>query len=178
MDSSPLEPHKLGIDLENLPPVPRSKLRLVLDNVRSAHNVGALFRTADAAACEKIHLLGVTPHPPQNQLEKTALGATQYLQWASVEDTSECVTELSSKGYTLVALDNGPQAIDLWDFRWPEKTALIAGNEISGVSAQLLENCVFRVNLPMFGYKRSLNVTTAMGIAIYDYLRTFRLGQG
>ena len=157
-----------------LPPLVRSELRLVLDQVRSAHNAGAILRTGDAAAVDKVYLLGLTPHPPHPQLEKTALGATQYLSWKHRRDFSEIERELLEDGYTLVALDNGPGACALWEFEWPLKTALVAGNEVEGVSPEILEHCRHRVCLPMFGYKRSLNVTTALGIAIYDYLRRFR----
>lgn len=169
-----LEPHKLGLTLEELPPLVRSELRLVLDQVRSAHNTGAIFRTADAAAVDRVYLLGLTPHPPHSQLEKTALGAAQYLSWKHRQNFSEIESELLDDGYTVVALDNGPGASALWDFEWPLKTALVAGNEVEGVSPEVLEQCHRRVCLPMFGYKRSLNVTTALGIAIYDYLRRHR----
>lgn len=168
----------MGLPLAALPPLPRTALCLVLDQVRSAHNTGALFRTAEAAAVETVFLVGVTPHPPHPQLEKTALGATTYLDWKHRQQFSEVAEELTSRNYTLVALDNGPGAIELWDFPWPKRTALIAGNEVDGVSAGALAACSLRVCLPMFGYKRSLNVTTAMGIAIYDFLRTFRGQEG
>lgn len=168
----------IGLTLETLPALERSTLRLVLDQVRSAFNTGALFRTADAACVEKIYLLGLTPHPPQPQLEKTSLGSTAYVRWEHLETAEQAWTELEVEGYTLVALDNGPGSVSVWDFQWPEKTALVAGNEVEGVSPELLERCRGRVNIPMLGYKRSLNVTTALGIAIYDWLRTFRSGQG
>lgn len=173
-DSGPIEPHKLGMPAECLPELPRSGLRIVLDQVRSAHNVGALFRTADAGAVELIYLLGLTPHPPQAQLEKTALGATEYVPWKHRRESGEVWKELEDDGYSLVALDNGPGSHKLWDFTWPEKTALVAGNEVQGVSPDILERCQHRVALPMFGYKRSLNVTTALGVAIYEFLRQRR----
>jgi 23S rRNA (guanosine2251-2'-O)-methyltransferase len=178
VDDKTLEPHKVGLDLSLLPELPRSALRLVLDHVRSAHNTGALFRTADAAAVDLVYLLGLTPHPPHPQLEKTALGATRYVEWRHHAEAETVLAELTQQDYTLIALDNGPGSIELWDFKWPRRTALVAGNEVEGVSKKLLEASEFRLNLPMHGYKRSLNVTTALGIAIYDYLRTFRIGQG
>ena len=177
MDSS-IEPHKVELGIENLPQLNRSPLRLVLDNVRSAHNTGALMRTADACCVDLVYLVGRTPHPPQPQLEKTALGATKYVPWKHRSEFGPVVEELRSLDYSLVALDNGPGAIDLWDLPWPERTALIAGNEVDGVSQETLDACAYRVNIPMFGYKRSLNVTTALGIAMYEYLRTFRSRQG
>jgi tRNA G18 (ribose-2'-O)-methylase SpoU len=171
MEFSPLEPHRAGIPFEALPALQRSSLRLVLDQVRSAHNTGALFRTADAAAVELIYLLGLTPHPPHGQVEKTALGATGYVPWVHRESEEDVLQELEADGYSLIALDNGPDSVCLWNFQWPLKAALVAGNEVEGVSSSLLSRCRHKINLPMFGYKRSLNVTTALGIAIYDYLR-------
>jgi tRNA G18 (ribose-2'-O)-methylase SpoU len=88
------------------------------------------------------------------------------------------LTELEDDSFTLVALDNGPGSVPIWEAPWPDRVALVAGNEVEGVSSALLERCTMSVHLPMFGYKRSLNVTTALGIAIYEWLRTFRSGQG
>lgn len=167
-----VEPHRAGLPRWALPPIRRSPLRLVLDQVRSAYNVGALFRTADGAGVEKVYLLGRTPHPPHPQVEKTALGATTYVPWQYREAFSEIQSELEQDQYELVALDNGPEAENLWDFAWPERVALVAGNEVDGISASLLEQCPRKVCLPMHGYKRSLNVTTALGIAMFEYLRT------
>ncbi len=170
--SSFVEPHRAGLPLWALPPLQRSSLRLVLDQVRSAYNVGALFRTADGAGVDKIYLLGHTPHPPHPQVEKTALGATTYVPWQYREKFSEVLTELEQDNYELVALDNGPEAENLWEFSWPKRVALVAGNEVDGISAPLLERCSRKVSLPMHGYKRSLNVTTALGIAMFEFLRT------
>ncbi len=171
MTDKTMEPHKAGLDLTTLPELQRCNLRLVLDQVRSAHNTGALFRTADAVCVEQIYLLGLTPHPPHAQLEKTALGATKYVPWRHTDDAEAVVSELKEAGYTLVALDNGPGSVCLWDFPWPQRCAIIAGNEVDGVSREFLDVVDARVNLPMFGYKRSLNVTTALGIAMYEYRR-------
>ena len=172
------EAHRLGITLESLPPLPRTPMRLILDQVRSALNTGAIFRTADAAALEHIYLLGVTPHPPHPQVEKTALGGSVYVPWKQRDNFEEVESELLADGYTLVALDNGPDAKELWSFDWPDKPALVAGNEVDGVSPEVLARCSAKVCLPMFGYKRSLNVTTAVGIATYDFLRRMKKGAG
>ncbi|HIB69431.1 MAG TPA: TrmH family RNA methyltransferase [Phycisphaerales bacterium] len=175
--ATPIEPHRLDFPPEALPELERSHLCLVLDRVRSAFNVGALFRTADGAAARCVFLVGLTPHPPHPQLEKTALGGTSYVPWVYRESFAQARAELPSE-YQLVALDNSAGAVSLWDFQWPKHTALIVGNEVEGVSQEALSQCQHKVFVPMLGYKRSLNVTTASGIAIYDYLRTFRSGQG
>lgn len=168
----PIEPHRAGLASWALPPLPRQPLRLVLDQVRSAYNVGALFRTADAAAVDRVILIGFTPHPPHPQLEKTALGATTYVPWEHRESADGLMEELLSEGYQPVALETGPDAIDLWSFTWPEKAALVVGNEVEGVSPEMLAACRQKICLPMLGYKASLNVTTALGVAMYDFLRT------
>lgn len=172
-----LEPHRAGLPGWALPSLPRHPLWLILDHVRSAYNVGALFRTADAAAVERITLLGYTPHPPHPQLEKTALGATAYVPWEHRESPGELLREVTEAGYELVALETGPDARDLWSFRWPERTALVVGNEVEGVSAGVLAACRNKVALPMFGYKASLNVTTALGVAMFEFLRVHK-GKG
>ena len=170
--SGPIEPHRAGLPAWTLPPLRRHSLRLVLDQVRSAYNVGALFRTADAAAVERITLLGFTPHPPHPQLEKTALGATGYVPWEHRESADGFLEELAAEGYELVALETGPDATNIWSFCWPARTALVVGNEVEGVSATVLAACTKKVCLPMFGYKASLNVTTALGVAMFEFLRT------
>lgn len=169
--SSPIEPHRAGLDSWALPSLPRQPLRLVLDQVRSAYNVGALFRTADAAAVDRVILIGFTPHPPHPQLEKTALGATSYVPWEHRLTADGLPRELEDEGYEPVALETGPDAIPIWEFAWPEKTALVVGNEVEGVSAEMLAACRHKVSLPMLGYKASLNVTTALGVAMYEFLR-------
>ncbi len=173
--SSNLEPHQVGLSYRELPQLERHPVCLVLDRLRSAYNVGALFRTADGAALESIALLGRTPHPPPPQVEKTALGATSYLPWRHYEEVESLVADLRSQGYSLVALENGPEAHPLWDFPWPERVALVAGNEVEGISEELLQHCELRLDIPMHGYKRTLNVTTAVGIALYDCLRSYKI---
>jgi 23S rRNA (guanosine2251-2'-O)-methyltransferase len=173
-----LEAHKVGVPQEALPPLPRTPMRLVLDQVRSGLNTGAVLRTADAAALERVYLVGITPHPPHPQVEKTALGGSQYVPWLHRPDFDEVETELVADGYTLVALDNGPDSQELWTFDWPARPALVAGHEVDGVSPEVLAKCSRKVCLPMFGYKRSLNVTTAIGIAIYEYLRRMKIRTG
>ena len=174
MGMSFIEPHRAQVPGFALPELARHKLRLVFDQVRSAHNVGAMFRTADAAAIESLYLIGITPHPPHGQVEKTSLGATNYIEWKHMETFQSAAEELESDGYELVALENTEDAQDLWEFQWPERSALIAGSETDGLSEETLARCKWKLNVPMFGYKRSLNVTTAVGLALYDYVRHWR----
>ncbi len=166
-----IEPHTASVPSYLLPPLPRQPLRLVLDEVRSAHNVGATFRTADATACEQLDLLSPTPHPPHPQILKTALGATEYVPWKSWNDREALVRDLQQGGYTLVALESGEGAVSLFDLQWPSRPALIIGSEVSGVSDPFMEAVQTRVSIPMLGYKGSLNVATAVGIAVYGFLQ-------
>ncbi len=166
-----MEPHRANLPAWALPPLPRHPLRLILDQVRSAYNVGALFRTADGCAVDRIYLLGYTPHPPHPQLEKTALGSTGYVPWEHREHSEGLLEELRCDGYEAVALETGEDAIPIWDFPWPQRTALVVGNEVEGVSPLVLQGCAKKVCLPMHGYKASLNVTTALGVAMFEYLR-------
>ncbi len=174
----PIELHRAGLPPWALPQRPRLPLRLVLDQVRSAYNVGALFRTADAVAVTKISLVGFTPHPPHPQLEKTALGATSYVPWEHRETAEEVLLDLADSEFELVALETGADAVEIWDFDWPEKTALVVGNEVEGVSPDVLAACRKKVCLPMIGFKASLNVATALGIAMYEFLRVHRQRAG
>lgn len=173
-----LEPHRAELPRWALPELPRHPLRLVLDQVRSAYNVGALFRTADGCAVDRIYLLGYTPHPPHPQLEKTALGASEYVPWEHRSESASLLDELISEGYETVALETGEDAVPIWEFEWPERTALVVGNEVEGVSPLVLKSCRKKICLPMYGYKASLNVTTALGVAMFEYLRVHAKRKG
>ncbi len=166
-----LEPHYAGISSELLPEIERVPLRVVLDNIRSAYNVGAIFRTSDAAALEHIHLCGVTAHPPSPKLQKTALGAFDYVPWSYHPDTSEALDELVRTEYTIVALENTPDAELYYRFTWPKRSVLILGNEVEGISPQALSLSTHKVVIPVLGYKRTLNVATAFGIVVFEILR-------
>lgn len=169
-----MEPHCANLPTWALPALPRHPLRIVLDNVRSAYNVGALFRTADAAAVDRMILLGFTPHPPHHALEKTALGASRYVPWEHHLDAKNLAEDLAIDGYQLVGLENSPDAEDLETFRWPNKVALVAGNEVEGITDTVLAQCPRKVRIPMYGYKASLNVTTALGLAMFRFIASYR----
>ncbi len=153
----------------------RHPLVLVLDNLRSAHNVGAIFRTADAALLEKIYLVGVTPRPPSAHIDKTALGAADVVQWQYFETISEILEDLEKSGYTLVSLEQTDTSIPYSSQKVFLKKefpiALIVGNEVSGVSQEALDVSDYSVDIPMYGRASSLNVATATGIVVYDILR-------
>jgi len=150
----------------------KSPVVLVLDNVRSLHNVGAVFRTADAFALEKIYLCGVTGRPPHRDITKTALGSTESVAWAHVPTTLEAAQTLQAAGYQLVAVEQTTGSIQLPDFRPApgRPLALVLGNEVFGVADEVLALCEAAVEIPQLGTKHSLNVSVAAGVVLWDVL--------
>ncbi len=152
---------------------------VVLYNIRSAHNVGSIFRTSDALSIEKLYLCGITPKPGQigpsaslragKDLAKTALGAEKTVMWEYIKRTTDCIKHLKKQGFCIVVLEQDKKSIDIRRFRVPlqKKIALILGAEINGVSRPLLKQCDAIVEIPMWGKKESLNVSVAFGIAGY-----------
>jgi len=164
------EPHYAAIPREAIPPIPRQPLHVVLDNLRSAFNVGSIFRTADAGAVAHIHLCGMSAHPPHAKLEKTALGAFDYVPWTYYERNRECLDALDAQGIPVVAIEVTEEAIPFPRFDWPRPVAIVLGNEVNGVNYRVLRRCRAVVKIPMMGYKNSINVATAFGIILYDIL--------
>lgn len=160
------------VDVDTFKNQEKLPLTLVLDNIRSMHNVGSAFRTADAFAIDKIVLCGITATPPHREIEKTALGATQSVTWAHEKTTVDAIRKLKDDGYTLLAIEQATSSIPLQDFA-PEngkKYALIFGNEVNGVDEEVLaevDNCL---EIPQFGTKHSFNVSVSMGIVLWDII--------
>ena len=165
-----VEPHYVGIPEEGLPRLSRHPLYVVLDNIRSAFNVGSMFRTADAGAVAHIYLCGMCAHPPHRKLEKTALGAFDYVPWSYHERTKDVLIELREREISRVAMEVSEGAAQLGSFEWPRPVALVFGNEVTGISDNNLGRCDEVVSIPMWGYKNSMNVATAFGVTIYDVL--------
>jgi tRNA G18 (ribose-2'-O)-methylase SpoU len=144
----------------------------VLENVRSLYNVGACFRTADAMLLDRLVLCGYTPSPPRQEISKTALGATETVPWEHERDSVAAVERLRSQGVAVYALEitAGSVPIDTArDLRFP--AALVVGNEIAGVSQDVLDHCDGALEIPMFGVKHSLNVAVAFGIGVWELVR-------
>ncbi|HJP37197.1 MAG TPA: RNA methyltransferase [Gammaproteobacteria bacterium] len=166
-----LEPHYSGLSPEEIPPIPRNPVHVVLDNIRSAFNVGSIFRTSDAGAVERIHLCGMTAHPPHKKLEKTALGAFDYVPWAYAERTTDVLRGLGESGVARIAVEVTGDAVPFQEFDWPRPVAIVFGNEVAGINDRVLGHCDGVVQIPMMGHKNSLNVATAFGVVLYDVLR-------
>lgn len=148
-------------------------LVLVLDNVRSGLNVGSVFRTADAFALNQIILCGITAQPPHREILKTALGSTDSVDWAYVEDTREAVAQLKEMGYLVYAIEQTTQKIWLQDFQPVPamKYAFVLGNEVDGVDDTVLRICDGAIEIPQFGTKHSLNIAVAAGIVVWEAAR-------
>jgi tRNA G18 (ribose-2'-O)-methylase SpoU len=152
---------------------PKNPVMVVLDNIRSMHNVGSVFRTADAFLAEGICLCGYTPQPPHRDIHKTALGATETVDWLYFPTTLEAVKELKERGYRLFAIEQVEGSISLEKFQQPgEKIAVIFGNEVEGVDSEVLKLCDGCIEIPQLGMKHSLNISVAAGIVLWEMIRT------
>jgi len=147
---------------------------LILDNIRSVLNVGAIFRTADGSAVSKIYILGITPDPNHKKLQKTALGAENTVEWEFVKNPEELITKLKKEGFEIIVVEQSSKAENFYDIEYPEKIALIFGNEITGVSSEIISKSDKDIIIPMLGKKNSLNVATCVGILMY-YIRAIEL---
>lgn len=149
----------------------KTPLIIILDNVRSLHNVGSVFRTSDAYRVAKVYLCGITATPPHAEIHKSALGAEFSVKWEYAEDTLAVVETLKSKGVTVYAIEQAEQSIMLPEITLEKgKTyALILGNEVKGVQQKVVDHCNGCIELPQFGTKHSLNVSVTAGIVIWDF---------
>lgn len=160
--------------LDNIHLVKKLPVYVVLHNIRSTYNVGSIFRSSDGAMIEKLFLCGYTPHPPRKEILKTALGATESVSWEYIKDTKEVVKNLKVNGIKIVALELTDSSIPYYkieDIEFP--ICLIIGNEISGVSQELLDLCDMSIEIPQYGIKQSLNVAVAYGVTIFKLREIF-----
>lgn len=156
----------------------KTPLVIVLDDVRSALNVGSAFRTADAFGCEEVVLCGFTAQPPHREIMKTALGSTESVTWRHFSETKEALDALRTEGYILVAVEQAEGSIFLNNIDLGEisdkKYALIFGNEVEGVSEIAMQMADFVVEIPQFGTKHSLNIAVSIGIVSWEFVRRLR----
>ncbi len=149
---------------------------VILDNIRSCHNVGSVFRTADALLVEKIYLCGITAVPPNKEIHKTALDAEKSVEWEYLENTAEVVQRLKKEDYKIFAVEQVENSLLLNDFSVAEsqKTALVFGNEISGVMQGVLDLCDGALEIPQYGTKHSFNVSVCVGIVLWEVTKKYR----
>ncbi len=142
---------------------------ILLENLRSLHNVGSVFRTADGAGWDKVYCTGYTGTPPDRRIEKVSLGAEDFIAWEKYENTLELCQKLKKEGFEIIALEQTEKSEDLFQAYFEnEKIALILGNEVDGVSPEALEISDRHIEIPMYGKKSSLNVSVAAGVAMYE----------
>lgn len=164
------------VDVETFKNQEKNPLVIVLDNVRSMHNVGSAFRTADAFAVEKILLCGITGTPPHREIEKTALGATQSVIWEHHKETLNAVKTLQSAGYKVYSIEQVDNSISLDSFQpaLDEKIAIVFGNEVHGVEEDVVKASDGCIEIPQFGTKHSFNVSVTIGIVLWDLVNKLK----
>ncbi len=173
-----LKLEELGrVDVETFRNQEKLPVTVVLDNVRSMHNIGSVFRTADGFAVEQLILCGITAQPPHREIEKTALGATQSISWLYFSEIKEALQKLREDGYQLIAVEQAENSISLNKFqpKTDKKYALIFGNEVNGVSdeaMQMIDSCI---EIPQFGIKHSFNIVVSAGIVLWDFFAKLEL---
>lgn len=145
---------------------------VVMDEVRSAMNVGSAFRTGDAFRIERIHLCGITAKPPHKEINKTALGSQDTVEWVAEETTLSCVSKLKEEGYTIVAVEQADQSTSLLDFEVAkeEKYAFVFGNEVFGVTDEVIAASNMVLEIPQYGTKHSLNISVSIGVVLWDFV--------
>ena len=161
------------IDVATFKQAQKLPLIMVLDNVRSLHNVGSVLRTADAFRIEAVYMCGITATPPSAEIHKTALGAEDSVAWQYFEDTLQAVEKLKTEGYTVLAVEQVEGSLKLGDFAFEpqKKYALVMGNEVKGVRQDVVDACHQALEIPQYGTKHSMNVSVTAGIVMWEVER-------
>ena len=173
-----LKLEELGrIDVETFKQTEKIPLVVVLDNVRSMHNVGAFFRTADAFIVEKIVLCGITPQPPHREIHKAALGATESVDWIYEKNISEALQNLKNENYKIIGIEQTSTSEIMTDYpiNKEEKYALVLGNEVDGLSDEALPLYDTFLEIPQLGTKHSLNVSVCGGIVMWEFFKNLKM---
>jgi 23S rRNA (guanosine2251-2'-O)-methyltransferase len=172
-----LKLEELGrISVNEFKEVAKIPVCILLDNIRSLHNVGSVFRTADAFRIEKIYLTGITGTPPHREIEKTALGATASVEWQHKESPGAAVTELKNQGYKIIIVEQTSESVPLQNLNpiSNEKYCLVFGNEVDGVSEEVIAQGDLAVEIPQTGTKHSLNISVCAGIVVWELFRKLK----
>ena len=164
------------ISLEEYKVADKTPLVVVLDNVRSALNVGSAFRTSDAFRIEKMVLCGITAKPPHRDINRSAIGATDSVDWSYKEDIREAILKLKEEKYTILAIEQTDYKVFLQDYSVDadEKYALIFGNEVSGVSTEILDLVDDCIEIPQIGTKHSLNISVCLGVVLWEFYKNYQ----
>lgn len=160
--------------LDTLHNVKKLPVYVILNSIRSNYNVGSIFRTSDGTMIEKLYLCGYTPCPPRKEILKTALGSTESVNWEYVKDPKELIQELKKEGIKVCALEMTDKSFPYYEINKRDfPLCVVVGNEITGVSQELIDLCDFSVEIPQYGIKQSLNVAVAYGIMIFELRKIF-----
>jgi len=164
------------ISVEEFKSIDKTPIIVVLDNIRSLNNIGSVFRTADSFLLEGIYLCGITAQPPHREIQKTALGATESVDWKHFPTTIDAVNDLKSKGYQIAAIEQTEDSTMLNQFSITknEKLAIVFGNEVKGVEQEVIDNSDLVIEIPQYGTKHSLNISVSVGIVIWELQKQFR----
>jgi len=164
------------LNVEEFKQTDKIPLIVVLDNIRSLNNIGSVFRTSDAFLIEKIYLCGITAKPPHKDIHKTALGATESVEWEYVEDTLQLVEKLKNEKVKILAIEQAENSTMLQDFNIEanQKYAVIFGNEVKGVQQKVVSTSNYCIEIPQFGTKHSLNISVSVGVVLWDLFKKFR----
>ncbi len=164
------------INVEEFKKIEKIPLIVILDNIRSLNNIGSVFRTSDAFLIEKIYLCGITAKPPHKDIHKTALGATDSVEWEYVEDTIQLIERLKDLKIKTVSIEQADNSTLLQDFaiEKDQKYAIVLGNEVKGVQQEVVTNSDFCVEIPQFGTKHSLNISVSYGVVLWDLFKKFK----
>jgi len=157
------------VDVTTYHEMPKNPIVVILDNVRSMHNVGSIFRTADAFRIQKLYLCGITPAPPHRDIRKTAIGAEQSVAWEARSDILTLLHDLQEQAFQLIAIEQTDSSLLLhkWNLQSDQSYAIILGHEITGVAQQVIDLCDVAVEIPQYGTKHSLNVSVTAGIVLH-----------
>ena len=166
------------LSLDEYRQLPRHPIHLVLDNLRSAFNVGSIFRTADTARIASISTCGYTAHPPHPKLDKTALGTVDLIRSTHFAGTESAIRALQDQGVSVQALETTSASVTYTDLSFPKPVALVLGNEALGVSREVLDLCDGLIQIPTFGFKNSLNVASAAAVVTFEILRQWQAAEG
>ena len=159
--------------LREIKHIPRLPISILLENVRSVHNVGSIFRSADGFGAEMIYLTGYTAFPPRKDLSKTALGAEKAVPWEHIENPIDAAKKIIKKGISLVLIEQTKISQSIYDIKWEFPICFIVGNEVKGVSEELSNISQIHAEIPMRGVKQSLNVSVAAGVAGYEFSKIY-----
>jgi len=172
-----LKNSELGrLNVEEFKQSTKIPLIVILDNIRSLNNIGSVFRSSDAFLIEKVYLCGITAKPPHKEIHKTALGATESVEWEYVEDTLELIKKLQEDKVLIASIEQAENSTMLQDFSIEpnQKYAIVMGNEVKGVQQEVVSSSDYCIEIPQFGTKHSLNISVSCGVVLWDLFKKFK----